>query len=134
MSRSFLYAPYHVSKTDTRYRGVAFINAEGGFTARYREPANEFPLYLEAGITPVQRFMVVGTVEGVLSVRSTHEQIENFAKWGVRGIWNVRGDGFDSIFKSGRATVNVEVGFNDVFAGRNTADAFEVFGKVGVSF
>ncbi len=55
-------------------------------------------------------------------------------KWGVRGIWNVWGDGFDSVFRSGGATVNLELGYNDVVAGRNTADAFEVFGKVGVSF
>ena len=134
VSRSFLYAPYQVSNTETRYAGVAFVNAEGGFTARYGAPANEFPIYLEAGVTPVPHFMVVWTVESVLSVRSTHEQIEDFAKWGVRGIWNVWGNGFDSIFRSGHPTVNLELGYNDVFAGRNTADAFEVFGKVGVSF
>jgi len=120
---------------ETRYAGVAFFNIEGAFTARNGdEAANEFPIYLEAGVTPFQRFMVIGGVETVLSVRSTHEPVESFAKWGIRGVWNVRGDGFSSVFKTGRASVNLEVGYNDVFAGHNTSDAFEVFGKVGVSF
>ena len=122
-------------ETQTRYAGVAFVNLEGGFTARAEEPANEFPIYLEAGITPWKRLMVVGTLESTLSVKSTHEDTEDWAKWGVRGIFNLWGDGFATIFReSRRPTVNLEVGYNDVFAGRNTADAFEIFGKVGVSF
>ena len=126
--------PYQVSPTETRYAGVAFINAEGGLTARHGAPANECPVYLEAGVTPMQRFMIVGSMESVVGLRSTNEQIENFAKWGVRGIWNVWGQGFDSVFRSGHPAVNLEAGYNDVFAGRNTADAFEIFGKIGVSF
>ncbi len=121
-------------ETETRYAGVAFVNLEGAFTARNEDPANEFPLVLEAGITPFKRLMVVGSLESTLSIRSTHEQVENFAKWGIRGILNVWGDGFSSIFRGGGPTVNVEVGYNDVVAGRNTADAFEIFGKIGVFF
>ncbi len=119
---------------DTRYAKVAFVNVEGGFTARVDDPANEFPILLEAGFTPLKRLMLVGLVESVLSVKSTHEETEDFAKWGVRAIVNVWGDGFATIFRTGGPTVNVEVGYNDVFAGRNTADAYELFGKIGVFF
>ena len=121
-------------ETETRYARVAFVNLEGAFTARNEEPANEVPFVVEAGITPLKRLMLVGSLESVVSVRSTHEQLEDFTKWGLRGIVNVVGDGFASVFRRGTPTVNLEVGYNDVVAGRNTADAFEVFGKVGVSF
>lgn len=119
---------------ETRYAKVAFVNVEGGFTARNEDPANEFPILFEAGFTPFKRLMLVGSIESVISVKSTHEQTEDFAKWGVRAIVNVWGDGFAAIFRTGGPTVNVEVGYHDVFAGRNTADAFEVFGKIGVFF
>lgn len=120
--------------TETRYARVAFVNVEGGFTARNEDPANEFPLVGEVGFTPFKRLMLVGSMDAVVSVNSTNEQEESFAKWGLRGILNVWGDGFASIFRTGGPTVNLEVGYNDVFEGRNTADAFEVFGKVGVFF
>jgi len=120
---------------ETRYAKVAFISFEGGFTARNRAPANEVPLTFEAGITPLKRLMVIGSVESVTSIRSTHEQEEDFKKWGIRAIVNLLGDGFSSVFREGVGpTVNVEVGYNDVFAGRNTADSFEIFGKVGITF
>ena len=119
---------------ETRYAGVAFVNLEGAFTARNEEPANEMPLVFEAGFTPVKRLMLVGSLESVTSIKSTGELPEDFAKWGLRAIFNVRGDGFASVIRDEKATLNVEVGYSDVFAGRNTADAFEVFGKVGVSF
>ena len=78
--------------------------------------------------------MVVGDVESTVSVRTTKEQIENWAKWGVRMIFNVWGDGFATVFRTGKPTVNLEVGYNDVVAGRNTSDAFELFGKLGIAF
>ena len=78
--------------------------------------------------------MVVGDVESTVSVRTTKEEIENWAKWGVRLIFNVWGDGFATVFRTGKPTVNLEVGYNAVFAGRNTSDAFELFGKLGVAF
>jgi hypothetical protein len=120
--------------SETGYAKVAFINIEGAFTARNEDPANEVPLVLEGGFTPFKRLMLVGSLDSVISVKSTHEDTEDFSKWGIRAIVNVWGDGFASVFRSGEATVNVEIGYNDLYAGRNTADAFEVFGKVGVSF
>lgn len=120
--------------TETRYAKVAFVNLEGGFTARIEDPANEFPMVLEAGITPFKRLMLIGSLDAVVSVNSTNEEEENFAKWGLRGIVNVWGDGFASVFRTGGPTVNLEIGYNDIFAGRNTADAFEVFGKLGIFF
>ena len=119
---------------ETRYAKVAFVNVEGGFTARADTPANEFPTFLEAGFTPLKRVMLIGSLDSVVSVNSTNEDEENFSKWGLRGILNLRGDGFASVFRSGGPTVNFEVGYNDIFAGRNTADAFEIFGKLGVFF
>ena len=119
---------------ETRYAKVAFVSLEGGFTARRRAPANEFPLVVEGGFTLFKRLMLVGSLDSVVSVNSTNEQEENFAKWGLRGILNLWGDGFVSVFRTGGPTVNFEVGYNDIFAGRNTADAFEVFAKVGVFF
>jgi hypothetical protein len=71
----------------------------------------------------------------VVSERTTGEEVENYAKWGIRAVYNLFGDGFASIFRTtGGPTVNVEVGYNDIFEGRNTADAFEVFAKLGVFF
>lgn len=114
---------------------VAFVNFEGGFTARNEGPANEVPLVFEAGFAPYRRLMLVGSLESVLSVRSTHEQVENYAKWGLRGIINLRGEGFATVFRRGGGpTVNLELGYNDIFAGRNTADAFEIFSKLGIFF
>jgi hypothetical protein len=128
-------ATREVVTTETRYAGVAFLNLEGAFTARNEDPANEFPILFEGGCTPLKRLMLVGLLEAVISVKSTDEQTEDFAKWGARAILNLWGDGFTSIFRTtGGPTVNVEVGYNDVFAGRNTADAFEIFGKIGVFF
>ena len=118
----------------TRYTKVAFVNVEGGFTARADAPANEFPTFLEAGFTPFTRLMLIGSLDSVVSVNSTNEDEENFSKWGLRGILNLWGDGFASVFRNGGPTVNFEVGYNDIFAGRNTADAFEIFGKLGVFF
>lgn len=119
----------------TRDAGVAFLNVEAAFTARNRGPANEVPLVVEAGLTPLKRLMLVGFIESVTSIRATHEQEEDFSKWGVRAILNLRGDGFASVFREDvGTTVNVEVGYNDVYAGRNTADAFEIFAKCGLSF
>ncbi len=122
-------------ETERRWAKVIFVNLEGGFTARNEDPANEFPIYLEAGFTPFKRLMLISSLDAVVSERSTHEQAEDFWKWGVRAIVNMWGDGFASVFrKTGGPTVNLEVGYNDIFAGRNTADAFEVFGKVGMTF
>jgi hypothetical protein len=123
--------------TETVYDRSAFINLEGGFTSRYGDPANEFPLVVEAGFTPLKRLMLVGSLESALSVKSTHEDTEDFAKWGVRAIFNVWGDGFASVFKRVRQnqpSLNLEVGYNDIFAGRNTDDAFQIFSKIGVFF
>ena len=39
------------------------------------------------------------------------------------GILNVWGEGFASVLRTGGPTVNVEVDYNDIFDGRNTADA-----------
>ena len=119
---------------EVRYAGVAFVNLEGGFTARNEAPANDFPFLMEAGFTPLKRLMLVGSFEGVVSERMTHEQIENYVKWGVRAIVNLWGDGFASIFHAGQPTVNFELGYDNIFAGVNTAQAFEVFTKLGVSF
>ena len=120
--------------TEIRYNYVAFVNLEHAFTARAKDPANEFPLFAELGLTPFKRLMLIGSLDAAVSVKSTNEEEENFAKWGLRGIVNLWGDGFASVFRTGKPTVNVEVGYNDVFAGRNTADAFEVFGKLEVVF
>lgn len=115
--------------------GVAFVNFETGYTARAEDPANEVPLFAEVGFTPMKRLMLIGSLDAVVGDRHTGEDIENFAKWGVRAVINVMGDGFASIFKTtGEPTVNIEIGYNDIFAGRNTADAWELFGKVGVFF
>lgn len=119
---------------ETRYAGVAFVNFESGLNLRNEEPANEVPLVLEAGFTPLKRLMLVGTHESVFSIKSTHEHPEEFSKLGLRAIVNVWGDGFASVFRDGSPTVNVEVGYNDIYAGRNTADAFEVFTKLGIFF
>ncbi len=119
---------------ETRYDGVSFFNIEGGFTARNEDPANEVPLFLEVGFTPAKRLMLVGSYESVTSIKSTHEQEEDVSKVGLRAILNVWGRGFASVFKGGGPTVNVEIGYNDIVAGRNTADAFELFSKIGVFF
>ena len=123
------------TKTEMRYAHIAFVNVEGAFTARRGAPANEFPIVLEAGFTPWKKLMLVGSVDSVISGKSTHEETEDFAKWGLRAIVNLWGDGFGNVFReSAGPTVNFEFGYNDVFAGRNTADALEVFGKIGVFF
>ncbi|MBI2885378.1 MAG: hypothetical protein HYY15_04310 [Candidatus Omnitrophica bacterium] len=147
LSASQVFEPYEVRvpvkaagdtparvEAQTRYSKVAFVNVEGGFTARNEDPANEFPMVFEAGFTPIKRMMLVSSVESTVSVNSTNEDIENFAKWGLRAIVNLWGDGFATIFRTGEPTVNMELGYSDVFAGRNTGDAFEVFGKLSVSF
>ncbi len=119
--------------TETRYAKVAFANLEGGYTVRNGDPPNEFPLLAELGFTPLKRLMLIGSVESIVSAEPTvHE--ESFAKWGLRGIVNLWGDGFASVFRTDRPTVNVELGYNDVFAGRNTADAFEIFTKLAINF
>ena len=122
---------------ETRYAGAAFVNLEGGFTARHGAPANEFPMVLESGFTPLKRLMLVGSLESVISVKSTHEDTEDFAKWGVRAIINLWGEGFPAIFRRVRQnqpSVNVEVGYSDIFAGRNTDDALQIFGKISGYF
>ncbi len=119
---------------ELRYAGVAFVNLESGFTARNEEPANEIPLIFEAGFTPLSRVMLVGSLDNVFSVKSTHEFPEEWVKVGLRAIVNVWGEGFANVFREGAPTVNLEVGYTDIVEGRNTADAFEVFGKVGVFF
>ena len=122
---------------ETRYARLAYLNFESAFTARAEEPANEFPLYAEAGFTPWKRLMLVGSLENVVSVRSTHEQKEDFMKLGIRAIINVWGDGFASIFRRAQQhqpNVNFELGYNDIVTGRNTDDAIEVFTKVGIVF
>ena len=127
-------APRAATQTEVRYNKVAFLNLEAGLNARNEDPANEFPLAAEAGFTPFKRLMLVGSLESTISVNSTHEQIENFAKWGLRAIFNLHGDGFASVFRRGERTVNFEVGYNDIFAGRATGDAYELFGKLNVFF
>jgi len=92
------------------------------------------PLVFEAGFTPLRRLMLVGSLESVFSIKSTNEAVEDFSKVGLRGIFNVWGDGFASVFRDGGPTVNVELGYTDIVAGRNTSDSFEVFGKIGVFF
>ena len=126
--------PVEPFETEIRYGGVAFFNMEGGFTVRDKDPANEFPLFLEAGFTPIRRLMLVGSLESVRCLKSTNEQEEEFSKWGLRVILNVWGEGFANVFHTGHPTVNVELGYNDIFAGRNTADAFEIFAKLGIFF
>jgi hypothetical protein len=131
----FLPSDEGAYETERRWAKVMFVNIEGGFTARNEDPANEFPIILEAGFTPFKRLMLVSSLDAVVSQRSTREQAEDFWKWGIRAILNVWGDGFASVFrKTGTPTINLEVGYNDVVAGRNTADAFELFGKVGITF
>jgi len=123
------------TETEVRHARVAFVNLEGGFTARNEEPANEFPMVFEAGFTPLKRLMLVGRLDSVVSVNSTNEDIENWLKWDVRAVLNVWGDGFSAVFReSVGPTVNVEVGYTDLVAGRNTEDAFELYGKINVFF
>ena len=122
---------------ETRYNGIAFLNLEGAFNARNEEPANEFPMVFEAGFTPfkdLKRLMLVGRLDSVVGAGSTHEAIENWLKWDVRAVLNLWGDGFASVLRGGHRTVNLEVGYSDVLAGRNTADSFEVYGKLGFFF
>ncbi len=113
---------------------VAFFNLESGVNWRNEEPANEVPFVFEAGFTPLRRLMVVGSWESVVSIRSTSEAGEDFGKWGLRAILNLWGDGFVSVFRTGGPTVNIEVGYTDIVAGRNTADAYELFGKLAVFY
>ena len=122
------------TETQTRYNGVAFVNLEGAFNARNEDPANEFPFFLEAGLTLNKRLMLAGSFEATISERTTHEQEEDFWKWGARVVVNLVGDGFASVFRTSGSTLNFEVGYNDIVFGRNTADAYEVFGKVGLTF
>lgn len=129
--------PLSSSAAETRYRRQVYVNLETGFNARNEDPANEFPMLAELGIAPLERVMLIGSVEGTVSVNSTHEQIENFGKWGLRGIVNLWGEGFPSVFRrleQHETSVNVEIGYNELFAGRNTADAFEIFSKLAVIF
>lgn len=119
---------------EMRYARMAFVNLESGFTMRNEDPANEVPLVLEAGFAPLKRLMLVGSIDSVFSIKSTDEETEDYAKWGLRAIVNIWGDGFANIFRRGGPTVNFETGYNNIFAGRNTADAFEVFGKIGIFF
>ena len=116
------------------YSRVAFINAESGINWRNEEPANEVPFVLEAGFTPLRRLMLVGSWESVVSIRSSSEAGEDFGKWGLRAILNLWGDGFISVFRTGGPTVNIELGYTDIVAGRNTAGAYELFGKVAVFY
>lgn len=127
-------APRATTEMEVRYNKVVFVNLEGGLNARNEDPANEFPMVVEAGFTPWKKLMLVGSLESTLSVNSTNEQEESYSKWGLRAILNLRGDGFASVFRRGNTTVNFEVGYNDIFAGRNTGDAYELFGKLSVLF
>ena len=90
--------------------------------------------FFEVGFTPFKRLMLIGSLDSVVSLNTIPEDEENFSKWGIRGVWNLKGNGFASVFRSGGPTVNLEVGYNDVFAGRNTADAYEIFTKLGIFF
>ena len=120
--------------TETRYAKVAFVNLEAAYTLRRGDPPNEFPLFAEAGFTPWKRLLLIGSIDASASAESTlHE--ESFAKWGLRGILNLRGKGFASVFRAGDGpSINLELGYNNIFAGRNTADAFELFTKLAFLF
>lgn len=118
----------------TAHQRVAFVNAETGITWRNEESANEVPFVFEAGMTPLRRLMLIGSWESVTSIRSTSEAGEDFGKWGLRAVVNVWGDGFVSVFREGGPTVNLEVGYTDIATGRNTADAYELFGKVAIFY
>ena len=112
---------------------VAFVNLEGAYTLRRGDPPNEFPLFAEVGFTPLKRLMVIGSLDAVVSAENSFHE-ESFAKWGLRGVLNLRGDGFASIFRTGGPTINLELGYNNIVDGRNTADAYEIFTKLAVFF
>ncbi len=114
-----------------------YVSGELGFRARGAEPTNEFPYFFETGFAPKRKMLIKFALDGVqaLGKHGLDDVEEEFLKWALSVVFTLKGNGFGSVFREAADdTLDLEVGIADTFAGKNTANAFELFLKLAYSF
>lgn len=110
----------------------SFLGVELGYKGRGGPKNDEIPYMFEAGIYPTKRIMLKGTIEGVEGLTRTGNE-EDYAKWGLSVAYSLIGN-FDYIFRKAGQNLSVELGYNNVFKGKNTGVGSEATGKIIYQF
>lgn len=110
----------------------SFIGLELGYKGRGGPKNDEVPYFLEAGYFPTKRTMLKCTIDGVEGLTRTGDE-EDYAKWGVSAAYSPIGE-LNSAFRREGKSLSVELGYNNVFKGKNTGAGNEIVGKVIYQF
>lgn len=101
---------------------LGYTKAEAGFRARNEEPTNEIIYYYELGYNLTKGITLKGAIDGVEGISGTGKVDEDYTKWLFSTIFNLIGN------------INLEVGYGQTFAGKNSSAAEEVIATLSTLF
>jgi hypothetical protein len=102
------------------FRG--YTKAELGYHYRHEEPPNEIIYYYELGYNLTKGITLKGAIDGVEGIAGTGDPDEDYTKWICSTIFNLKGN------------LNLELGYGQTFAGKNSSAAEEVFTTLSYLF
>lgn len=102
-----------------------FMSLEGGYRFRTEKPADEIPYVLEGGYNFRWNLWVKGRLEGVESRPWGGGAEEDFTKWSASLLLSE-----DPSQRNESDTFTLEIGYGEVFAGRNTGALQQGFLKL----
>lgn len=100
----------------------AYVGAETGYRWRTRSVCGDIPYFVEAGVWPVEWFLIKTEIDGYKTNPGTGSIKESYGIWRIGGIWQVFGG--DSILRQGNKMFNIEFDYGMTLWGKNTT-AFE---------
>lgn len=106
-----------------------FASLEVGYRFRAEEPADEIPYFFEVGLNVWKRLWVHGILEGVESRAFGGGAEEDFHKWTAALLLSK-----DPSQRAQRQTAGLELGYGEVFAGKNTGAGRILFLKLFYQF
>lgn len=111
----------------------SFIGAEVGYKGRGgKNTDDEIPYMFELGWFPNRRIMLKGLLDGVEGLAGSGPE-EDYAKWGFSIGYSPIGEYSTTAYRTGKA-LNLELGYNNTFKGKNTGAGNEIVGKVIYQF
>jgi tetratricopeptide (TPR) repeat protein len=92
----------------------AYTKAELGFKGRRGNPTNEIPYFLEFGYNLTDKWLLKTTLDGIEGISGTGKVDEDYTKWTISSIYKIMDE------------INLELGYGNTFAGKNSSAADEV--------
>jgi hypothetical protein len=117
-------------ESDTIVRSRLFTSLEIGYQVRAEKPSNEIPYLFEVGFNVWKRLWFKGMIDGVESKPFDEEgEEEDFSKWTASLIFSK-----DPATRSQEETPTLELGYGEVFTGKNTGEGEVFFLKLAYQF